>query len=358
MKKSLLSCFLLLALTACKEDNGPTPEPDNLSLIGWATGNTEESNGLIAKTEDGGKSWVYQTKETDFPKKDVSGILALNDQVCWTLVIDMQAGRGHLYKTEDGGKNWLQQAKETEFIGQKFGIASIDGVNIWIAGFGWLYSSHDSGRSWKKQEMEHNFTPFECEHIATYDGINIYIGGGIKETEDQYAMGVYYSNDAGKTWDTHRIGLLNSLIDISTPSSESIYLVGNSGFAAKTTDNFRSLTIFNNAHISQNSDNNGVYAIDDQRVWIAIDYGAILFTSDGGKNWTEGNVPADLKGDAIMRISFLQDGMRGAAVSTPLHQGKSGTIIYTSDGGKNWDRATGGIKGDIAEISFVQSKRR
>jgi photosystem II stability/assembly factor-like uncharacterized protein len=66
--------------------------------------------------------------------------------------------------------------------------------------------------------------------------------------------------------------------------------------------------------------------IDDNKGWIAGDYGRILCTTDGGKTWSRQQTGTDA---LLLDIEFT-DSLFGWAV------GQSGTILHTSDGGKTW----------------------
>ncbi len=79
--------------------------------------------------------------------------------------------------------------------------------------------------------------------------------------------------------------------------------------------------------------------------WITGKYGTILYTEDGGENWEaqESGTEEDL-----MRVSFVNEKMGWAA-------GRSGTIIHTEDGGKKWV-AQYNIKALPTKIFFINEK--
>lgn len=66
--------------------------------------------------------------------------------------------------------------------------------------------------------------------------------------------------------------------------------------------------------------------VTPQKGWVAGEHGTILYTEDGGENWEaqESGTEEDLKS-----ISFVNE-KSGWAV------GNGGVVIHTEDGGKNW----------------------
>ena len=68
-----------------------------------------------------------------------------------------------------------------------------------------------------------------------------------------------------------------------------------------------------------------IASVDDS-TFVAVGYGAILRSTDGGKNWININI----EGDFYHSIDFRDD-KNGIIV------GQAGSILLTTDGGENWD---------------------
>ena len=68
-----------------------------------------------------------------------------------------------------------------------------------------------------------------------------------------------------------------------------------------------------------------VAAVDDS-TFVAVGYGIIIRSNDGGYNWDR----LDIEGDFYHSIDFI-DNRHGIIV------GQSGSILLTDDGGKNWN---------------------
>lgn len=76
----------------------------------------------------------------------------------------------------------------------------------------------------------------------------------------------------------------------------------------------------------------------DENTFVAVGYGSILRSTDGGYNWTH----IDQEGDFYHSVDFIDD-QHGIIV------GLSGSILLTDDGGKNW--------GTIKRPSSISSSR-
>ena len=89
-----------------------------------------------------------------------------------------------------------------------------------------------------------------------------------------------------------------------------------------------------------------VYFIDSLTGYIAGDHGTILYTSNGGRNWS-----VDTSGTTQTLTSvFFTDSTTGYAV------GLNGTILKTTNGGRNWilySSKTGKITNDLSSVYFT-----
>lgn len=361
MKKIAAVILTVIAVWACKKET-PTPTPDNLSLVGWAVGNVKNSYGIVAKTVDGGRSWIAQTASGDFPRFDIGGVVALNDNTCLIDGTLMDNPEGRIYKTSDGGNSWKRVAAGMQFETPKICITSAGDGNIWGAVQDFVIHSADGGENWTKTKIVSKAgMMFVPEQLATCDGVNIYIGGECSVSYDiEGYVAVYYSNDAGKSWKMYEFpDYPGSVIDISSPNGNTVYMVGSRGFAAKTGNNFQTVTFITGISGSSSlNDFNGIYAIDANRALAAIDYGGIYYTADGGISWRKGAGEAINHGCAVMKALLLQDAQHGTAVAVPLSGVEYGQILYTEDGGANWIEPKGGVQGTFWGVSFVQVKRK
>jgi photosystem II stability/assembly factor-like uncharacterized protein len=98
---------------------------------------------------------------------------------------------------------------------------------------------------------------------------------------------------------------------------------------------------------------NGAYAIDECNAWITQDYGAIYWTSDGGKTWNEQN-PEAAKNFYLMSVSAKT--LKKAWVVGQM-QGGTGVIMHTTNRGVKWTEQFAPVNVQFLRISFVGSTR-
>ena len=89
---------------------------------------------------------------------------------------------------------------------------------------------------------------------------------------------------------------------------------------------------------------NTVFFVDDSHGWVAGDHGLILYTTDGGNEWTSGNIGNDV---AIFDLHFLDENKGWAATD-------SGGIYRTLDGGV-WQKEDLGITAAIRAVHFADT---
>jgi len=117
---------------------------------GWIVGEYAQ----LLHTENGGQDWVKQEcqeiipeePELDFasPPPNLYGVYFISPDTGWATGMD-----GIIIKTEDGGKNWRRLIADAEFAIYKI---SVIGNKGWAIGDrGEYLVSHDSGNTWKKQ---------------------------------------------------------------------------------------------------------------------------------------------------------------------------------------------------------------
>ncbi|GAG37063.1 unnamed protein product, partial [marine sediment metagenome] len=79
-------------------------------LTGWAAGGSG-SNGVIAKTTDGGSTWTTQLTDVYAgSSKRFRAIYCLDSSTCWAVgtIVD-------IHKTTDGGINWVAQTGSSSY---------------------------------------------------------------------------------------------------------------------------------------------------------------------------------------------------------------------------------------------------
>lgn len=171
------------------------------------------SNGLVARTIDGGKNWgrLYVEGGESLDFRDVQ---AFDENTA----IIMSAGSGQkskVYKTVNGGQTWdvvhVNTYKDGFFNGMAFwnernGVLAGDpvGGNLYIA------LTRDRGDTWEKvdnyfiPEIEYQEFGFAASgtHIAVFGDSSAWIGTGGKSAR------VFYSNDIGESWKVYNTPMI------------------------------------------------------------------------------------------------------------------------------------------------------
>lgn len=95
------------------------------------------------------------------------------------------------------------------------------------------------------------------------------------------------------------------------------------------------------------SDNlHSVVAVDAKQAWVIGSFGAIFYTSDGGKTWKS----QDSKGEEQLCKGYFVDAQNGWII------GSNGTILHTEDGGKTWLPQKSPTKLLLLNAHFIDTK--
>ena len=94
-------------------------------------------------------------------------------------------------------------------------------------------------------------------------------------------------------------------------------------------------------------DLHSVQFVDANRGWTVGTYGTILVTSDGGKNWSSQTSNASV---SLRALAFL-DAMHGVIV------GDEGTIRLTQNGGQTWSTTNSHTAANLRDVDFVDASR-
>ncbi|MCV9388038.1 WD40/YVTN/BNR-like repeat-containing protein [Reichenbachiella ulvae] len=262
----------------------------------WVSG----SNSTIAKTEDGGTTWVKisipETDGLDF--RDVEVFSA-------TEVLVMSAGEGELsniFKTEDGGTTWEKVYANSEpkgfFNGFSFdkdgrGVLTGDPVD----GKLFVLKTKNKGASWKRVRADK--LPLMAQDEA----------GGFAASGSHLYLG------------------------------EEFFINGTGGRMSRIIKSNRSLSVWKPIYVPmiQGESSQGIFSIDfcDKNNGIAVggdytqpDIGEdnVMITSDGGEVW----VPAD-------NFPVYQSSVKYLNCDRVISTGPSATYL-SNDGGFTWER--------------------
>ena len=129
-------------------------------------------------------------------------------------------------------------------------------------------------------------------------------------------------------WYAQSSGTTSDLYGVSAVDGDTAWAVGNGGTILKTTDGGASWS----PQASGTTDNLvGVSAVDADTAW-AVGYTSILKTDDGGSTWT---TQYELANGMLSGVSAADGNHAWAVGGTTPYPGE-GLILFTGDGGSNW----------------------
>ncbi len=236
---------------------------------GWIGG----SGGMIKKSTDGGITWTPQNINSE---SSIWDIYFLDRKIGWA-----SGSNNTIIKTIDGGANWfncsIADSRAKTYLYIKFVNPSIGWCN---SNYGEVYRTTDGGSSWQLKKKLKEMGAF----LSVIDGNTAYLLQGA----------LYKTYDGGRHWDS---------VDIQIPknyfATSMSFVNGNSGLI--TTGNASGMM---------------------------IDRYPVLFSSNGGKNWTSAG-PLDNPG---FMICFFVD-------ENQAWVGGKYKIYQTNNGGRSWNES-------------------
>lgn len=115
--------------------------------------NVAESHASILRTEDGGATWkqVYVsarpfelTWKIAFPTRDVGYVTIQNYDP------DPESKARFVAKTTDGGKSWIEIPLVTDHAVREFGVAFLDEKTGWVGAMPGGFETRDGGATWQR----------------------------------------------------------------------------------------------------------------------------------------------------------------------------------------------------------------
>lgn len=299
----ILITTLILFSTSCKKDQLEWSKVERMeshttarlnkvlfteNQTGFVVGGERFLQTIILRTTDGGKSWTA----LDFPEagKGLYGINTDNFGNIYTIGYE-----GKLLVSSDNGQNWtfrqIQPWKEYKDIGffkngacliiggvsfnrgyighansnadiqyydslnYEFNdLEIVNGTIAYICGYGVMQKSIDGGKTWEILNVQND--NFKAMHILNQN--EIWLCG--------YRGTIFYSNDAGASWEKYRNGN-----DITKKAYQLL----------------------------------DILFIDSKNGWAVGEKGIVLLSTDGGKNWSEYE---NFTTESLRAIELMPDG--------------------------------------------------
>ena len=260
-------------------------------------------------------------------------------------------------------ENWKEQDYRDAVL---YNIHFVDKENGWAAGF--------------KEEIMEEEGPLK---IVKYFGTILYTENGGKNWKSQedncsnswldWLYGVYFVNkengwvvgdkgtvirtcNGGMNWTFQESNVKSKLNRIYFADTETGWIVGDRGVILHTADGGMTWHI---QHTGLTENFYELHFIDKKTGWIVGDNNTILHTCNGGKTWKSGKKITTQIIDIINACtigSTIKDSLRSIyfpSSSKGWIAGDNGTILHTSDGGKNWEKQTSGTSYNLNSICFI-----
>jgi len=236
---------------------------------------------------------------------------------------------GELLSTSDAGMSWRLLApissntqatplRRIRFSDEKHGFALSDGS---------IYLTEDGAETWLVSPPV-NYLALLPKDFVPKDSL-IYAVGSFIGVEVFDAKKLYSIDSSPETRGLTYISGLGPGIQpefnrITITPSGSLFACGNGGLVARFL--FRDVVESRALNTGQNANFNAIFFISDNLGWVA-GHRVLLATQDAGEHWENQGIGVNF---SINAIHFFNQN-RGVAA------GKNGTVIGTSNGGRDWN---------------------
>lgn len=344
----LAVCAVAVLITACGDVSGPSPAN---SLSGWVVGTMSDGFGMILHTVDGGSTWTRQGDTSTIPNSMLESVRAVDSLNAWA-VGDPSGGYGVILRTQDAGETWERLPQSSGIPASGFLDLSVLSENdIWVVGSdNTIIHTTDGGNSWTSMS-DPVYNAFNMTSISVVDASNIWVSGATMNDAI-----IIHSTDGGTSWTAEGDSTLLTgfpLISISAFDQDHCWTVGHGYTFANTVDGGVSwnLCVPDSLYRTPFSDDaNGVCPTSINRAWVAVDYGKLYLTEDGGDNWIQQSVPDIAGGYFLLRTCATDQNTAWTVGLSP----SDGIIIHTTDG-TTWSLQTAPANRGFSDVSFVGS---
>jgi photosystem II stability/assembly factor-like uncharacterized protein len=221
----------------------------------------------------------------------------------------------------------------------------IQGDEVFVVGYpGLLLHSKDRGKTWERIDSGGRDALFAIDINKKGRGLIVGRTGLVLMT-----------TDGGKTWAKRDSGVKEHLFNVDITESGKAWAVGHfgtilhspdgglswkrqefeAGFPEGTPDSEKGVISDaekENEGAAEEARLNAVAFADDQRGWIAGEFGLVLHTEDGGRSWKR---QPSASGKLLFTLKVLDQ-------KRILAAGSEGTLMETKDGGRSWSAIEAG----------------
>ena len=206
-------------------------------LHGWIVG----SYGMLLHTADGGKSWETQ-QLPDTSLYHLLGVDFVDIHYGWIVGESTEDTlRAFIARTQDGGKTWVRQRQGLPERGNRAKcVAFLDTQNGWVGAAWTMFRTSDGGTNWFHQPSPPTLT---WGAITGIQFVDAQIGWAVGLPLQPGHGGQTYltrTTDGGNTWEgvEDRVGVIvfNTLFDLDFVDRECGWVVGDTGHIWHTGD--------------------------------------------------------------------------------------------------------------------------
>ena len=342
----LVSVVLAVFLFSCG-NSSTDPSPDS-GLHGWAVGGIFDGYATILHTGDGG-NWGRQGTPATVPEAELTSVSVVDSNTVWAAG-GAYEGFGVVMKTTDGGENWLRMGSIIAIPDETAAIHGVSSATAWVVGANnTILRTGDGGITWYDMS-DPQFPQCIWSSIYLVGQSHIWVCG---ENTSTGAGQIIHSTDGGASWRSEADSLLAGgwyMITIKAWDENNAWAVGHGYLILNTTDGGDNWEIVtpDSMQYSQN-DANGIALLSPDDAWVALDYGNIWKTADGGASWTYQD--SGYGGFFLLRISALDTSTAWVSGSSGFGT-PEGLILHTSDGGNSWIRQDDGTNHGLWDVGI------
>lgn len=302
--------------------------------IGWAVGMNAGGFGTILHTTDGGQTWERQGTLDEVGNGDLTGAAAVSAREAW--VAGNEGVSGLLLHTRDGGEHWYAEGDPGDLSNN--GLVSVSAVDLytaWAVGAnGTILHTTDGGERWVRQGAG-QVPAVDLQGVYAADAFHAWVVGP-PENGNNYGT-ILYTADGGETWSKVPYAITHTpppsgcyLITVHGVNANEVWAVGRDQIIHVSVASSGIRATDQTPKFGGGYDINGVFAVNKKTVWAVADGSVIWRSVNGGKGWNK----RDPQGAGyVFRVSALD---KHHAWATTGDYSGHGQILYTADGGKNW----------------------
>ncbi|MBD3278283.1 MAG: hypothetical protein GF388_08290 [Candidatus Aegiribacteria sp.] len=344
-----VSAFSLFLIACSGSDSiGPSQPAE---IHGWIVGEAPSSGLTILQTSDG-TDWTSQGDSLDFDGTSLLSVVAIDSLNAW-VAGGLDDGWGVVIRTTDGGITWERMGTQSQIPNATMCIAALSQDIACVTGVdNSILKTSDGGATWvdiSDPAFEGNY--FQGIHME--DAFRIWACGGTELNGK-----IIHTQDGGASWSSQADSLIQGypIITITGWDGNNLWAVGHGYTILRTTDGGDNwnLAVPDSVQV-QNNDANGIALTSADEAWVALDFGNIWRTTNGGNEWEKIDLPSELQGFYYLRVCAL-DGNTVWITGRSPYGAPEGIVIHTEDGGTNWSRLDDGSFEGLWGISLVGDK--